>query len=120
MTRDSYDILDGRKAHAIRMAVNTVADTLDSNRHYVSYDRFNGSYNESKEIQIEWLEALLSKLSSIDQGNYPAIGFLAHVGRLLKEYEDTYYQGTVLIYLKYMDAFVADGILAEHMEGVSL
>ena len=113
-------ILEMRKAHAIRMAVNAVADSLDSSRYYVRYDRWNGSYNESKEIQIEWLEALLSKLSSIDQGNYPAIGFLSHVGRLLKEYEDIYYQGTVLIYLKYMDSFVADGILAEHMEGVSI
>jgi len=110
---------DMRKAHAIRGAINAVADSLDSSRHYVRYDRFNGSYNESKEVQIEWLEALLSKLTSIDQRNYPAIGFLSHVGRLLKEYEDMYYQGDTLIYLKYMDCFVADGILAEYLEGVS-
>ena len=110
---------DMRKAHAIRGAINALADSLDSSRQYVRYDRFNGSYNESKEVQIEWLEALLSKLTSIDQRNYPAIGFLSHVGRLLKEYEDMYYQGDTLIYLKYMDCFVADGILAEYLEGVS-
>ena len=113
---------DMRKAHAMRMAVNTVADTLDAVTLTVKYERFSNCYHEAKEAQVEWLASLLNKLTNIDQGTYPAIGYLGHVGKLLKEYETTYrypWQGEVMLYLEYMDAFVADGILAEHMEGVS-
>jgi len=102
------------KDNAIRSAVYVVADSLNSSLHYVEYERFNNCYHEAKEAQIEWLEALLKKLTSIEQGHYPIIGFLGHVGRLLKEYTETYLPSDpTFIYLKYMDCFVADGILAE-------
>jgi hypothetical protein len=90
-------------------------------RHYVRRDRFNGCYNESKEVQIEWLEALLSKLGSIEKGTYPMFGYLGHVGRLIKEYveERSPHQGTlsILVYPEFMEFFVGEGFLVEQIGG---
>ena len=108
--------MDMRKDYAIHRAIETVADSLHSRVTFVSYERFNNCYHEAKEANIEWLEALLKKLVSIGDGNYPAIGFLSHVGRLVKEYTESYLPGyDTLVYLAYMDSFVADGTLAEEL-----
>ena len=106
-----------QKAYALRKAIEAVADSLDARRTFAQYERFNSCYNESKETQIEWLEALLTKLTSIESGNYPAIGFLSHVGRLLEEYVQSYTWGedVPIIHLAYMEYFVADGTLAESL-----
>ena len=115
--------LSFQKAYALRKAIEAVADSLDARRTFAKYNRFNDYYNESKEANIEWLEALLTKLTSIESGHYPAIGYLSHVGRLLEEYskmysyEDIYHLGydVPIIYLAYMEYFVADGTLAESL-----
>jgi len=102
----------------IRKVMDTVAGDLDFMIGYVRYDRFNNCYNEQKEGQIEWLESLLHKLGTIEKGNSSPIGYLAQVGRLVKEYTEEHCQmqnqTTTYLYLEFMEYFVSDGILEEH------
>tara|TARA_B000000460_G_C21442790_1_gene360200 strand:- start:246 stop:641 length:396 start_codon:yes stop_codon:yes gene_type:complete len=108
------------KGLALRYATSTVADELNSCLDFAKYDRFNNCYNESKETHIEWLEALLKKLTVISHGTYPMIGYLSHVGRLLKEFtEERWGYGcgfarSQMAYALFMEYFVADGYMAEH------
>ena len=108
------------KGLALRYATSTVADELNSCLDFAQYDRFNNCYNESKETHIEWLEALLKKLTVISHGTYPMIGYLSHVGRLLKEFsEERWGYGcgfarSQMAYALFMEYFVADGYMAEH------
>ena len=112
MTRDI------QKSDAFRRLINSVADSLEHMRSCAKYERFNDCYNETIEVPIEWLEALLSKLASMEKGNYPRIGYLGHVGRLVKEYAERYLHQPKdrLLYPEFMEYWVADGFLIEYLE----
>ena len=100
------------KEDIIRRLTGMVAESLDDARRSCHYARFNDCYDEVKEIKIEWLEMLLHKLTCIEKGNFPRIGYLAHVGRLLDTYT-TRYGIDANMNLYYKEYFVADGTLAE-------
>jgi len=108
------------KGLALEYATNAVADELNSCLHFVEYERFSNCYDEEKETQIEWLEALLKKLTIISTGTYPMIGYLRHVGRLMKEFTDgrwgygSGYARSQMAHALFMEYYVQDGYMAEH------
>ena len=108
------------KGLALQYATGAVADELNSCLHFVEYERFNNCYHEAKEAHIEWLEALLKKLTVISHGTYPMIGYLSHVGRLMQEFTEEHwgygcgYPRSQMAHALFMEYFVADGYMAEH------
>ena len=104
---------------ALQYATSAVADELGSCLDNAKYARVNNWYNESKEAQIEWLEALLKKLVAISKGTYP-IGYPTHIGRLLKEFTEERwgygcgYPRSQMAHALFMEYYVADGFLAEN------